>query len=47
MDTIILFGAGVYAKKYKALLEYLNMDFDYFTDNDASKWGTITSMGKR
>lgn len=41
MGTRILFGAGVYAKKYKALLEYLNMDFDYFTDNDASKWGTV------
>lgn len=39
MSKIILFGAGVYAKKYKALLEYLNMDFDYFTDNDRSKWG--------
>ena len=38
---IILFGAGVYAKKYKALLEYLHMDFDYFTDNDSSKWGTV------
>ena len=37
----ILFGAGVYAKKYKALLEYLHMDFDYFTDNDSSKWGTM------
>ena len=37
----ILFGAGVYAKKYKALLEYLHMDFDYFTDNDSSKWGTV------
>ena len=41
MLTIILFGAGVYAKKYKALLEYLHMDFDYFTDNDSSKWGTM------
>lgn len=41
MDTIILFGAGVYAKKYRALLEYLNMDFDYFADNDASKWGMV------
>ena len=40
MSTLILFGAGVYAKKYKALLEYLHMDFDYFTDNDSSKWGT-------
>ena len=39
-STIILFGAGVYAKKYKALLEFLHMDFDYFTDNDSSKWGT-------
>ena len=38
---MILFGAGVYAKKYKALLEYLHMDFDYFTDNDSSKWGTV------
>lgn len=36
----ILFGAGVYAKKYKALLEYLHIDFKYFTDNDSSKWGT-------
>ena len=42
---VILFGAGVYAKKYKALLEYLNMDFDYFTDNDSAKWGT-TLYGK-
>ena len=40
MSTLILFGAGVYAKKYKALLEYLHMDFHYFTDNDSSKWGT-------
>lgn len=39
MSTNILFGAGVYAKKYKALLEYLRMDFDFFTDNDSSKWG--------
>lgn len=38
---LILFGAGVYAKKYKALLEYLHMDFGYFTDNDSSKWGTM------
>lgn len=38
---LILFGADVYAKKYKALLEYLNEDFDYFTDNDSTKWGTI------
>ncbi len=41
MCKYILFGAGVYAKKYKALLEYLHLDFDYFTDNDSSKWGTI------
>lgn len=41
MEKMILFGAGVYAKKYKALLEYLHMNFDYFTDNDSSKWGTI------
>lgn len=39
-EKIIFFGAGVYAKKYKALLEYLYMDFDYFTDNDPLKWGT-------
>ena len=38
---IILFGAGVYAKKYKALLEYIGIDFDYFTDNDSCKWGTM------
>lgn len=36
---VILFGAGVYAKKYAALLEYLEMDFQFFTDNDTSKWG--------
>lgn len=36
---VILFGAGVYAKKYSALLEYLEMDFQYFSDNDSSKWG--------
>lgn len=40
-SKIILFGAGVYAKKYKALLEYIGMDFEYFTDNDSSKWGTM------
>lgn len=40
-DLLILFGAGVYAKKYKALLEYVGIDFDYFTDNDSSKWGTV------
>ena len=39
-SKLILFGAGVYAKKYKALLDYLHMDFDYFTDNDSLKWGT-------
>ena len=41
MEKIILFGAGVYAKKYKALLEYIGIDFDYFTDNDSSKWGSV------
>lgn len=41
MKKIILFGAGVYAKKYKALLEFLHMDFDFFTDNDSTKWGTM------
>lgn len=40
MSVLILFGAGVYAKKYKALLDYLDMEFNYFTDNDPSKWGT-------
>lgn len=40
-SKIILFGAGVYAKKYKSLLEYIGIDFDYFTDNDSSKWGAI------
>lgn len=43
--VIVMFGAGVYAKKYKAILEYLEMGFDYFTDNDAHKWGT-TYYGK-
>ena len=46
MEVIVLFGAGVYAKKYKALLEYLHLDFDYFSDNDSSKWGTML-YGKR
>lgn len=41
MSIVVLFGAGVYAKKYKALLEYLRMDFDYFTDNDSTKWGSL------
>ncbi len=41
MDILILFGAGVYAKKYKALLDYLDMEFNYFTDNDPSKWGMV------
>ena len=45
MSTVVLFGAGVYAKKYKALLEYLHMDFECFTDNDSSKWRT-TLYGK-
>lgn len=45
MSKYILFGAGVYAKKYKALLEYLHLDFDFFTDNDPAKWG-ITLYGK-
>ena len=37
----ILFGAGVYAKKYKAILEYLHMDFDYFTDTFHSEYQRI------
>lgn len=39
MQTV-LFGAGVYAKKYKSLLDFLEMPFEFFTDNDPSKWGT-------
>lgn len=41
MKKIVLFGAGVYAKKYKSLLDFLGMEFDYFSDNDSSKFGTI------
>ena len=41
MKKIVLFGAGVYAKKYKSLLDFLGMEFDYFSDNDSSKLGTI------
>ena len=41
MTTRVLFGAGIYARKYTALLEYLGMDFDYFVDNDCNKWGKI------
>lgn len=40
MSAVVLFGAGVYAKKYKSLLEYMGLTFDYFTDNDQNKWGT-------
>lgn len=40
-DVIVLFGAGVYARKYKAILDYLGMEFQYFTDNDARKWGEV------
>ena len=41
MKKIVLFGAGVYAKKYKSLLEFLEMEFDYFSDNDSGKYGTV------
>ncbi len=46
MKKIVLFGAGVYAKKYKSLLDFLEISFDYFTDNDSSKFGTVL-YGKR
>ena len=36
---VVLFGAGVYAKKYKSFLEYVHMTFDFFTDNDNGKVG--------
>ena len=39
MKKLILFGAGVYAKKYLSLLEYLDIPFDYFTDNNTSIYG--------
>ena len=39
MKKLVLFGAGVYAKMYKSLLDYLNIPFDYYTDNDSSKYG--------
>lgn len=41
MKKTVLFGAGVYAKKYKSLLDFLGMEFDYFSDNDSSKYGTV------
>lgn len=34
MKKLVLFGAGVYAKKYLSLLEFLDIEFDYFTDNN-------------
>lgn len=37
---LVLFGAGVYAKMYKSLLDYLQIPFAYYTDNDSSKFGT-------
>ena len=39
MKKLVLFGAGVYAKKYLSLLEYLQMTFDYFSDNDKNTHG--------
>ena len=36
---VVLFGAGIYAEKYRTLLEYLGMPFHYFSDNDSSKIG--------
>ena len=41
MKKLVLFGAGVYAKMYKSLLDYMEMSFDYFTDNDSTKYGTV------
>lgn len=38
-EVLVLFGAGVYAKKYKSLLDFLGIEFSFFTDNDKSKWG--------
>ncbi len=40
MKKVILFGAGIYAHKYKSMLDFLNITFDYFADNDKSKIGT-------
>lgn len=36
---VVLFGAGIYAEKYRTLLEYLGMPFQYLSDNDSSKIG--------
>lgn len=41
MEKIVLFGAGVYAKKYKSLLDFLGIEFDFFSDNDRGKFGTV------
>lgn len=38
---LILFGAGMYAKTYKAILDYLKIEFHYYTDNDCSKFETV------
>lgn len=38
---IVLFGAGVYAKTYKSLLDFLGVPFDFFTDNDSQKFGKV------
>lgn len=45
MKKLVLFGAGIYAEKYVSLLNYLELSFDYFTDNDSSKFSK-TYMGK-
>lgn len=39
MKKIVLFGAGIYAEKYKSLLDFLNISVDYFSDNDKTKIG--------
>lgn len=39
MKKIVLFGTGAYAKKYKTILDYLQLEIAYFVDNDNKKWG--------
>lgn len=36
---LILFGVGELAATYMELLDYLEIEFAFFTDNDKSKWG--------
>lgn len=39
MKQIVLFGAGIYAEKYKSLLDFLDLSIDFFSDNDQLKLG--------